>query len=49
MKNKCLDDFYKNLETKTDSYYVDSIKELIEKDNLTEDSLAELITKEVKK
>ena len=49
MKNKCLDDFYKNLETRTSTEYVNSIKELINQNNLNITSFSELIDKEVEK
>ena len=49
MKNKCLADFYKSLENKTDKNYVNSIKELIEENNLTADTLTKLIDDEVEK
>lgn len=49
MKNKCLDDFYKNLENKTNCDYVNSLKELINQKDLTVDSFSKLIEKEVEK
>lgn len=49
MKNKCLDDFYKNLENKTNGDYVNSLKELIDQKDLTADSFSKLIEKEVEK
>ena len=48
-ENKCLADFYKSLENKTDKNYVNSIKELIEENNLTADTLTKLIDDEVEK
>ena len=47
MKNKCLDDFIKSLQKEVSKTYSTSIEELINKNDLSEDSLAKLIEKEV--
>ena len=43
MINDFINDFYKNLVSKTNLKYAGSVKKLIESDELTEDSLANLI------
>ena len=47
MKNKCLDDFYKSLEDRTNGEYVNSLRELIDNKGLKVESLTELINEEV--
>ena len=49
MKTKCLDDFFKSLESEISKEYADSIRKLIDNNNLNEKTLSELVIKEVGK